>query len=102
MCLTRDGNEDTEHCLLLSPSFDAQSRDLFADIVEYIYHHQSNNVRFERFFDTALLYGDQDLSKYLNRNMLELNFHFTHETDGRLKSQYQATTNSLIVDVFSL
>ena len=28
-----DGIEDTEHCLLLRPSFDAQRRDLFAGIV---------------------------------------------------------------------
>ena len=33
VCSTSDGIEDTEHSLLLCPSFDAQPRDLFTGIV---------------------------------------------------------------------
>ena len=36
MCPTSDGIEDTEHFLLLCPSFDLQRRDLLAGIVELL------------------------------------------------------------------
>ena len=36
MCPTSDGIDDTEHFLLLCPSFDAQHRDPFAGIVELV------------------------------------------------------------------
>ena len=36
MCPTSDGVEDTEHFLLLCPSFDVQRQDLLAGIVELL------------------------------------------------------------------
>ena len=71
MCPTSDGIEDTEHFLLLCPTFDAQRRDLFAGIVELIRPFRqitdlSNDSLTQLLF---LLYGDQDLSTELNRKI---------------------------------
>ena len=38
MCPTNDGIEDTEHFLLLCPSFDIQRRDLLAGVLDYCDH----------------------------------------------------------------
>ena len=77
---TNDGIEDTEHFLLLCPSFDLQRRDLLAGIVKLLrpfvqIANLSNDARTQ-----LLLYGDQDLSNDLNKNILELTLTFIHET----------------------
>ena len=66
MCPTSDGIEDTEHFLLLCPSFDLQRRDLLTGIVELLrpfveITNLSNDALMQ-----LLLYGDQYLSYDLN------------------------------------
>ena len=80
MCPTSDGVEDTEHFLLLCPSFDVQRQDLLAGIVELLrpfvlITDLSNDALIH-----LLLYGDQDLSYDLNKQILELTLRFIHET----------------------
>ena len=80
MCPTSDGIEDTEHFLLLCPSFDVQRQDLLAGIVELLrpvvqIADLSNDALIQ-----LLLYGDHDLSNVLNRSIFELTLRFIHET----------------------
>ena len=79
MCPTNDGIEDTEHFLLLCPSFDAQRRDLLAGVFDLVrpfgYNNLSNEVLMQ-----LLLYGDEDLPNDLNRNILDLTLQFIHKT----------------------
>ena len=70
MCPTSDGIEDTEHFLLLCPSFDVQRQVLLAGIVELLrpvvqIADLSNDALIQ-----LLLYGDHDLSNDLNRSIL--------------------------------
>ena len=72
--------EDTEHFLLLCPSFDVQRQDLLAGIAELLrpvvqIADLSNNA-----LTQLLLYGDNDLSNNVNRSILELTLRFIHET----------------------
>jgi hypothetical protein len=83
MCPTSDGIEDTEHFLLLCPSFDVQRRDLLAGVAELLrpfvqITNLSNDV-----LTQLLLYGDQDFSNDLNRNILEITLRFIYKI-GRL------------------
>ena len=80
MCPTSDGIEDTDHFLLLCPSFDAQRRDLFAGIVELIRPFIQITDLSNDSLTQLLLYGDQDLTDDLNRNILELTLRFIYET----------------------
>ena len=71
MCPTSDGIEDTEHFLLLCPSFDVQRQDLLAEIARLLQPviqiaDLSNDA-----LTQLLLYGDHDLSNNLNRSILE-------------------------------
>ena len=80
MCPTSDGVEDTEHFLLLCISFYVQRQDLLAEIVELLrpflqITDLSNDVLVQ-----LLLYGDQNLSYDLNREILELTLRYIHET----------------------
>ena len=70
----------TEHFLLLCPTFDAQRRDLFAGIVELIRPFRQITDLSNDSLTQLLLYGDQDLSTELNRNILELTLRFIHDT----------------------
>ena len=80
MCPTSDGIEDTEHFLLLCPSFDLQRRDLLTGIVELLRPFvEINNLSNDALMQ-LLLYDDQYLSYDLNRNILELTLRFIHET----------------------
>ena len=80
MCPTSDRIEDTEHFLLLCPSFDLQRRDLLTGIVELLRPFvQITNLSNDALMQ-ILLYGDQYLSYDLNRNILELTLRFIHET----------------------
>ena len=80
MCPTSDGIEDTEHFLLLCPSFDLQRRDLLAGIVKLLRPFvQIANLSNDA-LTHLLLYGDQDLSNDLNKNILKLTLCFIHDT----------------------
>ena len=80
MCQTSDGIEDTEHFLLLCPSFDLQRQDLLAGTAELLRPFvQITNLSNDALIQ-LLLYGDQYLSYDLNRNILELTLRFIHET----------------------
>ena len=90
MCPTNDGIEDTEHFLLLCPSFDVQRRDLLAGVAELLrplvqITNPSNDA-----LTQLLSYGDQDLSYDLNKNILKLSLQFGHK----------ATTMSVNVNAF--
>ena len=79
MCPTSDGIEDTEHFLLLCPSFDLQRRDLLAGIVELLRPFVQIASLSNDALTQLLLYGDQDLSNDLNKNILELTLRFIHK-----------------------
>ena len=80
MCPTNDGIEDTEHFLLLCPSFDIQRRDLLAGVSELLRPY----VRISSLPNNAvvqiLLYGDKDFSIDVNKNILKLTLNFIHKT----------------------
>ena len=80
MCPTSDGIEDTEHFLLLCPSFDLQRRDLLAGTVELLRPFVQIASLSNDALTQLLLYGDQDLSNDLNKNILELSLRFIHKT----------------------
>ena len=80
MCPTNDGIEDTEHFLLLCPSFDIQGRHLLAGVSVALrpfveIDSLSNNVLVQ-----LLLYGDKNLSNDVNRSILKLTLDFIHKT----------------------
>ena len=79
MCPTNDGIEDTEHFLLLCPSFAAQRRNLLAGIRALLLPHGYVNLANE-YLLKLLLYGDKELSYSLNRQILEHTLHFIYET----------------------
>merc|ERR1712141_719612 len=80
MCPTNDGIEDTEHFLLLCPSFDVQRQDLLSGIVELLRPFvQIVNLSNDALAQ-LLLYGDKDLSNEVNRDILKLTLRFIHET----------------------
>ena len=82
MCPRNDGVEDTEHFLLLCPSFVVQRQNLLAEILPLLrpfgYANLSNEVLAQ-----LSLYGDENLPNDVNRNILELTLRFIKET-GRL------------------
>ena len=82
MCSTNDGVEETEHFLLLCPSFAFQRQNLLAEILPLLrpfrYANLSNEV-----LTQLLLCGDENLPDDVNRNILELTLRFIQET-GRL------------------
>ena len=80
MCPTSDGIEDTEHFLLLCPSFDLQRRDLLVGIVELLRPFVQIASLSNDALTQLLLYGDQDLSNDLNKNILEFTLRFIHKT----------------------
>ena len=80
MCPKSDGVEDTEHFLLLCPSFDDQRRDLLAGIEQLLrpfvqIANLSNNA-----LTKLLLYGDKGLSCEVKRDILGLTLRFIRET----------------------
>ena len=72
MCPTNDGVEDTEHFLLLCPSFDIQRRDLLSEVSQllrqYVHMISLSNIILMK----LLLCGDKDLSDNISKNILEL------------------------------
>ena len=79
MCPTNDGIEDTEHFLLLCPSFAVPRRCLltgvFALLQPFGYTNLQNNVLIQ-----ILLYGDQNFPNELNKNILLLTLQFIHKS----------------------
>ena len=75
ICPSNDGSEDTEHFLLLCPSFDLQRQDL-AILRSFGLDNLSNKVLTQY----LLLYGNKGLPIDLNREILELTLAFIHNT----------------------
>ena len=80
MCPTNDGIEETEHFLLLCPSFDVQRRDLLADVSKLLRPFVQINSLSNIVLKKLLLYGDMDLSDNINKNILELILNFIDKT----------------------
>ena len=80
MCPTNDGIEDTEHFLLLCPSFDVQRRDLLAGVSQLVRLFVQINSLSNIVLKKLLLYGDKDFSENINKNILELTLNFIHKT----------------------
>ena len=79
MCPTNAGIEDTEHFLLLCPSFAVPRRCLLAGVFALLrpfgYTNLQNNVLIQIF-----LYGDQNFPNELNKNTLLLTLRFIHKS----------------------
>ena len=81
MCPTNHGIEDTEHFLLLCPSFETQRRDLLAGVSELVrpllaqINSLSRNVLLQ-----LLLYGNKDFPADVNKIILQLTIDFIHKT----------------------
>ena len=75
-----DSIEDTEHLFLLCLTFDGLRRDLLAEIVELLRPFVQITDLSNDALTQLLLYGDQDLSYDLNKNILELTLRFIRET----------------------
>ena len=80
LCPTNDGIEDTEHFLLLCPSFDVQRRDLLAEISQLLQPFVQINNLSNTVLIKLLLYGDKDLSDSINKSILQLTINFIHKT----------------------
>ena len=83
MCPTNDGIEDTEHFLLLCPSFDIQRQDLLAGVSELLRPFVQIDTLPNNVLVQYILYGNEELSNDVNRNILEHTLDFIHKT-GRL------------------
>ena len=79
MCPSNDGIEDTEHFLLLCPSFDMQRRDFLAGVLAILLTFGYNNLS-NKVLTQYLLYGNKDLPSDLNRKILKLTLAFIHNT----------------------
>ena len=80
LCPTNDGIEDTEHFLLLCPSFDVQLRDLLAEILQLLQPFVQINNLSNIVLIKLLLYGDKDFSDSINKSILQLTINFIHKT----------------------
>ena len=80
MCPTNDGIEDTEHFLLLCPSFDIQRRDLLAGVSVALRPFVEIDSLSNDVLAQLLLYGDKNFSSDVNRSILELTLDFIHKT----------------------
>ena len=80
MCPTSDGIEDTEHFLLLCPSFNLLRRDLLAGVSTLIRPFAQINGFSNSALIQLLLYGDNDLSDDINKDIIQLTLNFIHRT----------------------
>ena len=80
MCPANDGIEDTEHFLLLCPSFDNQRQHLLAGISVAVRPFFQLNILSKHDLMNLLLYGDEDLPSNVNKRVIEYNLNFIHET----------------------
>ena len=83
MCPTNDAIEDTEHILLLCPSFDNQRQDLLAGVSELLRPFVQIETLPNNVLVQYLLYGNEELPNDVNRTILEHTLNFIHAT-GRL------------------
>ena len=74
------GIEDTEHFLLLCPSFDVQRRHLLAGVSVLLQQFVEINSLPNDVLVQILLYGDENLSNEINKSILELTLVFIHNT----------------------
>ena len=79
MCPSNDGIDDTEHFLLLCPSFDLQRQNLLAGVLAILRPLGLDNLS-NKVLTQYLLYGNKDLPIDLNRKILELTLAFIHNT----------------------
>ena len=79
MCPTNDGIEDTEHFLLLCPSFEVPRRDLLAGVSALLRPLGHTNLPND-FLMQILLYGDKDFPDGINKDILLLTLRFIHQT----------------------
>ena len=79
MCPTNDGIEDTEHFLLLCPSFEEPRRDLLAGVIALLRPFGFTNLQ-NRFLMQILLYGDKSFPDDINRDILLLTLKFIHKS----------------------
>ena len=80
LCPTNDGIEDTEHFLLLCPSFDVQRCDLLVEISQLLEPFVQINNLLNSFLIKLLLYGDKDFLDSINKCILQLTINFIHQT----------------------
>ena len=83
MCPTNEGNEDTEHFLLLCPSFDIQRQDLLPGVSELLRPFVQIETLPNNVLVQYLLYGNEELPNDINRTILEHTLNIIHAT-GRL------------------
>ena len=79
LCPTNDGIENTEHFLLLCPSFEIQHRNLLARFFALLRPLGYVNIPNEP-LTHLLLYDDKDFPNDLNKKNLELTLEFIHES----------------------
>ena len=72
MCPTSDGVDNMKHFLLLCPSFDVQRQDLLAGIVELLWPFVLIPDLSNDALTQLILYGNQEISYDLNKNILKL------------------------------
>ena len=79
MCPFNDGIENTEHFLLLCPSFEVQRRNHLTGVLALLrpfgYIDLSNKI-----LTPLLLFGDKDLPHNVNKNILEFTLQYIHST----------------------
>ena len=80
MCPANDGIEDTEHFLLLSPSFNVQRRDLLAEISQLLRPFVQINNFSNIVLIKLLLYGDKDFSDSIKKSIPQLTINFIQKT----------------------
>ena len=80
MCPTNDGIEDTEHFLLLCPSFDVQRQHILAGVSVLLREFVEINSLPNDALIQILLYGDRNLSNEINKSILEMTLVFIHNT----------------------
>ena len=88
MCRTNGGIEDTEHFLLLCPSFDIQRRHLLAGVSVLLRLFVEINSLPSEFLVQILLYGVKNLSNEINKSIIELTLYFIYNT-GRCEDRYE-------------
>ena len=79
MCPTNDGIEDTEHFLLLCPSFVEPRRDLPAGVIALLRPFGCTNLH-DCFLMQILLYSDKSFPDEINRDVLLLTLKFIHKS----------------------
>ena len=80
LCPNNDGIEDTEHFLLLCPSFNVQRRDLLAEISQMLQPFVQITNLSNTTLIKLLLYGDKDFSDSINKSIIQLTIYSIHKT----------------------